>query len=847
MTYNPEAGNEYNDASLEFEVDIQLTAWQFNYAESQGGSYSFNNSHSTSSQSSTSSASSSASSSSNDNSSSTPPNPVIQPTPATGIFSYNQSSYEDKTQILGSLEKYAQDNYLTGIPLYDNGGLVMYSDRINLPSDIFIPNYGFGDSQAIILNPMTAEQEPELSYRNYYHTWVSSKPETLNFFNSNLANVSDFYKLFSASYYSTRLNNNNDNYEWFNELATSRPIPLNANAEGFATQWKIPIRVDEDLVYSTLSKDSLIATFNGRQVAKEDYLTPIKLMLNYRWTRSNQLASYTTGFVGVQSYLDAIENGLTPDFNTVGIKLSVNENAIEFTFNQPQNSFSVIDTFNSSLYSPIPEAFIEAIGGPFAYGQTSRAVDTVLSLGVYTLEDWQDNHQYVFRKNPQSIKADFYHFEGIKYNQYVDVNNAFNNFLEGKIDVSNVPSSLVDIYKLDPRVRKTIGSAVFKLNLNATSQTRWEELFGVNGSIRQTPYQNYWDVKPIMSNKNFLDGLYFSINRQELAIATGRNPSQTFLSDAYMADPENAISYRSTGPAKAAYSDRSPETLGYNPNLAKHLFKAAGDELVASGKYVRGTVANPTTIMLDVFHQTEMRMNNEKPYYADYIEDTFNEANVGLKLVLDHRFNGADPFAPYDAMAVGQFDIAMGTISGSTLNPLSFMEILTSDNRIGFTLSWTEVDTAKLAQELVFDNKQWSFNALFEASQGTKVVYNGESVTFFDITSILVSNKTATTFDMTASGKIFSSLPDLVQVDILEAGIQIHNGFGSTEYIFYPANLTNDLVVDPIMGTWTLTLSGVPISSGQAFYMDIYYQVNMSGFSQSNQTLNKYKQFSLDL
>jgi formylglycine-generating enzyme len=37
MTYNPEAGNEYNDASLEFEVDIQLTAWQFNYAESQEG------------------------------------------------------------------------------------------------------------------------------------------------------------------------------------------------------------------------------------------------------------------------------------------------------------------------------------------------------------------------------------------------------------------------------------------------------------------------------------------------------------------------------------------------------------------------------------------------------------------------------------------------------------------------------------------------------------------------------------------------------------------------------------------------------------------------------------------
>jgi uncharacterized repeat protein (TIGR02543 family) len=39
MIYSSRAGNEYNDATLEFEVDIQLTAWQFNYAESQGGSY----------------------------------------------------------------------------------------------------------------------------------------------------------------------------------------------------------------------------------------------------------------------------------------------------------------------------------------------------------------------------------------------------------------------------------------------------------------------------------------------------------------------------------------------------------------------------------------------------------------------------------------------------------------------------------------------------------------------------------------------------------------------------------------------------------------------------------------
>ena len=48
MFYNPEANNDYNDSSLTFEVDIKLTAWQFNYPNSQGGSFESSNIGSTS-------------------------------------------------------------------------------------------------------------------------------------------------------------------------------------------------------------------------------------------------------------------------------------------------------------------------------------------------------------------------------------------------------------------------------------------------------------------------------------------------------------------------------------------------------------------------------------------------------------------------------------------------------------------------------------------------------------------------------------------------------------------------------------------------------------------------------
>jgi hypothetical protein len=331
-------------------------------------------------------------------SSSAPVTSQIPENAANGIFSYAAASYSEKAEILGTLEKYAQDNYMTGIPLYDSGGLVMYNDRLSIPSDVFIPNFGFGVGEGTILSPLTAEQEPEEGLRSYYHTWTNVNVPSLNNMNGQTSTQSDFYGTFSSSYYTTRLNAAKDNYEWVNELATARPVALDADADGLATKWKVPLRVGGDLVYSTLSTDSAISVFNDRPVALEDYLTPFKLMLDNRWFRATDLGSATGGFVGVSQYTAAIAAGQTPDFSTVGIKLSTTENAIEFEFNQPQNSFFALLNLSSTLYSPIPADFITAIGGPEEFGKPSRAVDTVLSVGAYVVEDWEDSKQFVFKK-----------------------------------------------------------------------------------------------------------------------------------------------------------------------------------------------------------------------------------------------------------------------------------------------------------------------------------------------------------------------------------------------------------------------------------------------------------------
>ena len=63
------------------------------------------------------------------------------------VYSYVAAPYEVRTEIIGILEKYAVENYITGLTLYGDGGFVMYADRLEPGSgswDNYVPGYGFG-------------------------------------------------------------------------------------------------------------------------------------------------------------------------------------------------------------------------------------------------------------------------------------------------------------------------------------------------------------------------------------------------------------------------------------------------------------------------------------------------------------------------------------------------------------------------------------------------------------------------------------------------------------------------------------------------------------------------------
>ena len=72
--------------------------------------------------------------------------PIVMATSGEWV-TYVSASYDERTVILGILEKWAVENFLTGLTIYGNGGYVMYNERVNPGTgdwSNYIPGYGFG-------------------------------------------------------------------------------------------------------------------------------------------------------------------------------------------------------------------------------------------------------------------------------------------------------------------------------------------------------------------------------------------------------------------------------------------------------------------------------------------------------------------------------------------------------------------------------------------------------------------------------------------------------------------------------------------------------------------------------
>ncbi len=669
---------------------------------------------------------------------------------ANGAFNFSGLSVEEKTKILGLVEAYGIRNGLLGMTLFENGNYVMYNDRIVLGTENYISGYGFGTlAEGSIKSDLASENKAE--WKRYYHTINAADPGTANYLNDKGSEVSDFYGYIGASYFTNFMNAEKDGYDWVPELAVTNPEPVEGlNADGLASKWRFEIR--SGLKYNTLSTKADRASFNNREIAMEDYLTPFKLLLNQAngYYRGSELAGQkgAAAIVGAKAYYEATKNAekgilsdTAADFSKVALKVYEEGGKwyFEYELAQPTTMFYARYYISSSLYMPVPKDFIDAVGVEnylgFNKDKSYTPVDNALSLGAYTLELWDSGQQVVYKKNPNYVYATTkYAVEGVHINILTaakdDPEASIKEFLAGKTDSTGIPSTRLSEFKSDPRTRTALGQSCFKLNMNALSQKDWNKMFGTNGDV--------WQCEPALSNAHFRQALSYSFNRVEFADLKGCIPSANYFSAIYLSDPENGISYNATAEHKNAISGLLADTdgYGYSLELAREYFRIALAELEADGAYTPGTVDNPTVIELQIAWQTASNETAYHKYVKQYFETAFNDPSVtGGKYKLECTFwvgaNWYDVY--YDKILVGQFDLGFGSISGNPMNPLDFLTVCSSDQALSqeMTLNWAIDTNDPLAEALVYDGKLWSFDALLKAAMQPTIVKDGANVSAY--------------------------------------------------------------------------------------------------------------------
>ena len=227
-----------------------------------------------------------------------------------------------RTEILGKLEKYAVESHLTGITLFENGGYVKYSSRLDIPTQEYITGYGFG---ILSEGDITADLPGAAAgYERYYHSAQATNPGKINAMDDMGAQVSDLASYITSAFWGTKMDSHQTGYEWYPVLAKDkvggkdnlRPLPVDAtgklvseggqeNVLGLYNRWRIYVKTGASDGVKYRTNGLFKASWDNRPVALEDYEFTIKMLLtgaNELFRGAELAGDKTYGIKGAQSY-----------------------------------------------------------------------------------------------------------------------------------------------------------------------------------------------------------------------------------------------------------------------------------------------------------------------------------------------------------------------------------------------------------------------------------------------------------------------------------------------------------------------------------------------------------------
>ena len=679
-------------------------------------------------------------------------------------------SVGEAAEKIAALERYALDSHLAGIPIAENSKFVKFSDRLTLAANDYIPDYGFGLlGEATINSEM--QNETSTDHKMYLHSSYSLDPRVIDRCKDNGDIVAELESYITCSYWDKKLNSTGDGYVWYPVLAKDevtingqkqsfdKPIPIYNNEEvapnedpnpsGLYNTYRVYLKTGaEGGIKFRYCGGSWGQNFDGMYVTIDDYEFTLRYYFTYgtRFTRPNHIKGTDEYAASISASNDSETKQTWDDMKAsgeLGIKTgndSTNGDYIQITFIEPVDRTTAMSRLSSKKLSPLSEEFIRTVGegslytGAQRYGMFNNnneapsahrdhILDYTLSVGPYMLEEWLKNQTIVFKKNDQWNEPGRYNIAGVKLvfvDKTSDSSAEYNRFNYGNLDYCDIPIRYLSSEVGQPRVYRVKGNSMFKLAVNACSQEKWDELFGTDGKICK---DSIWNVKPWMSNDNFLNGLFYSINRKEFADKRGLTPSINFFPDSFMVDKENGISYNSTDAHKEAIkpfqtndSEGQP-TYGYSKGKAIQYFQKAVKELAKNGSIRFGTKDNPTVLNIEIWW---MYQTDEKEYGEDiekYFKDAFNDLSVCngrivLRVIHKAVTNWQDVYNEH--LMKGQFDLGFQPDAHDMESYLDLMTPYSQSFEQGAANYSFGADTSSARGNhlLIYNESIWSFDTL---------------------------------------------------------------------------------------------------------------------------------------
>ncbi len=396
-------------------------------------------------------------------------------------------------------------------------------------------------------------------------------------------------------------------YNRFPHMAAERPVDVSPEGES-GTIWRITLR--DDLVF----EDGTPITAETYSYSWKMLLDP--LLLNDR--ASNLYDEANLPLVNGERYFrqgsarcnadGELQSGAeeicpSVDWSEVGFKV-INDTTFEITLSLRKNQWQVMGNLLSGITGVVHEASYEAGMNAARTLTTYGTIENhLVSYGPYILTNWEEDVVFTYSRNNSYPFASDYRIGRIRYDVISDQSLIVEEFRAGRLDVAGVAGAFFQEFRDNPTIQFSPVTTFFRFAFNIGPRP--------GGGV----------PNPILEVPEFRLAFYHAIDRETFA-AEVRPPAvgaQAPMGSVYFSSEDNQAAYRDSEPGRAVLANLFPETLGYNPVLARQLFDEAYNGLVASGKIPAGFVTEVEYTFFDA--ETNFIVAN---WVKDTVEEIFN-------------------------------------------------------------------------------------------------------------------------------------------------------------------------------------------------------------------------------